>query len=47
MTGHLGLGRARVDAIGLQWGDAGLRLQRALKSAFDPDHILNPGKVMR
>ena len=47
MAGHLGIGNARVEAVGVQWGDAGLRLQRALKAAFDPDHILNPGKVLR
>jgi alkyldihydroxyacetonephosphate synthase len=47
LAGHLGLGSQRVDAAGVHWGDAGLRLQRALKAAFDPDHILNPGKVLR
>lgn len=43
---HLGIGVARSRFLPEELGDSGMRLMRSLKSAFDPDAILNPGKLV-
>lgn len=41
-----GVGAARARLLPDELGDAGMRLLRALKATFDPDGILNPGKLV-
>ena len=41
-----GVGRAKVDWLGLSRSDTELAAMGALKRAFDPDHRLNPGVVL-
>ncbi|MCL6446047.1 MAG: glycolate oxidase subunit GlcD, partial [Alicyclobacillus sp.] len=45
ITGEHGVGLAKADYLNLKVGDAGVDLMKAIKAAFDPDGILNPGKL--
>ncbi|MBT1179810.1 FAD-binding oxidoreductase [Bifidobacterium vespertilionis] len=44
LTGEHGIGYELADKLSWQLGETNLRLQRQIKSAFDPNGILNPGK---
>lgn len=46
VTGEHGVGLLKRDHLVRQLGEGGMRLQRAIKAAFDPDDLLNPGKVL-
>jgi glycolate oxidase len=46
ITGEHGVGTLKVDALEQQLGESVLELHRGIKRAFDPDGILNPGKVI-
>jgi glycolate oxidase len=37
---------AKKDFLHLKTGEAGLELMQRLKAAFDPNGILNPGKIV-
>ncbi|MBK1658889.1 FAD-linked oxidase C-terminal domain-containing protein [Paracraurococcus ruber] len=45
LTGEHGVGVEKRDLMGVQFTRDELRLQRAIKSAFDPAWLLNPAKV--
>jgi len=45
LTGEHGVGIEKRDLMGEQFTDIDLDQQMRLKCAFDPDHLLNPGKV--
>ncbi|QJE73978.1 FAD-binding protein [Aerophototrophica crusticola] len=45
LTGEHGVGIEKRDLMDDQFGEADLAQQMRLKCAFDPDHLLNPGKV--
>lgn len=45
LSHHHGVGSAKARYLPDELGDAGMRLLRSLKVAFDPDSILNPGKL--
>jgi glycolate oxidase len=45
LTGEHGVGIEKRDLMGAQFSAAELTRQRAIKSAFDPQWLLNPGKV--
>ncbi|WP_135469870.1 FAD-linked oxidase C-terminal domain-containing protein [Crenalkalicoccus roseus] len=45
LTGEHGVGVEKRDLMRAQFTEAELRQQRALKSAFDPQWLLNPAKV--
>jgi glycolate oxidase len=45
LTGEHGVGIEKRDLMGVQFAPHELRLQRAIKSAFDPGWLLNPAKV--
>jgi glycolate oxidase len=45
LTGEHGVGIEKRDLMGAQFSEAELARQRAIKSAFDPAWLLNPGKV--
>ena len=46
ISGEHGIGREKMEAMRMVFSEADLAAQRGLKSAFDPDHRLNPGKVI-
>ncbi|HEV7253762.1 MAG TPA: FAD-linked oxidase C-terminal domain-containing protein [Mesorhizobium sp.] len=45
LTGEHGVGVEKRDLMGTMFAQADLDQQVRLKCAFDPDHLLNPGKV--
>ena len=45
LTGEHGVGVEKRDLMGTMFNDVDLKQQQRLKCAFDPDHLLNPGKV--
>jgi glycolate oxidase len=45
ITGEHGVGLAKRDFLEYEQGPELVALQRRLKAAFDPDGILNPGKI--
>ncbi|MEO7449033.1 MAG: FAD-linked oxidase C-terminal domain-containing protein [Humibacillus sp.] len=47
ITGEHGIGSVKVPWLGLELGPAELARQRRLKAVFDPDGIMNPGKVFQ
>ena len=45
LTGEHGVGIEKRDLMGVQFTETDLDQQMRVKCAFDPDHLLNPGKV--
>ena len=45
LTGEHGVGIEKRDLMPCMFGDGDLDLQEHVKAAFDPRHLLNPGKV--
>jgi len=45
ITGEHGVGIEKSEAMRMVFSEADLAAQRALKDAFDPDGLLNPGKM--
>ncbi|MEC7245719.1 MAG: FAD-linked oxidase C-terminal domain-containing protein, partial [Pseudomonadota bacterium] len=45
LTGEHGVGVEKRDLMGEMFSEDDLKQQHRLKCAFDPDHLLNPGKV--
>jgi glycolate oxidase len=45
ITGEHGVGLAKKPFLGRQFNDVSLQLMRDLKKAWDPEMLLNPGKI--
>lgn len=45
VTGEHGIGIAKISFLNLEWHAGAFRLARRLKEFFDPQYLLNPGKV--
>lgn len=45
ITGEHGVGLAKAPYMALRYSDAALEVMRGIKRAFDPENILNPGKM--
>ena len=45
VTGEHGIGMGKRSYVGEEWSDETIALMRRLKRTFDPDDILNPGKI--
>ena len=46
VSGEHGIGHAKVPFLRDRVGDTQWKLMRGIKSLFDPQGILNPGKVV-
>ncbi|MHB0869357.1 MAG: FAD-binding oxidoreductase, partial [Chloroflexota bacterium] len=46
LTGEHGIGLEKRDYMPLLFGDLELDLMRQLKGVFDPEGLLNPGKLL-
>ena len=46
ISGEHGIGTSKMEFLPRQLGRAGLELQARLKRAFDPQGLVNPGKVV-
>jgi glycolate oxidase len=47
ISGEHGVGLLKRPWLEVEMGPTGLRLQQTIKDALDPQHILNPGKVLK
>jgi glycolate oxidase len=45
ITGEHGVGAVKAPYLEWKVGPAGIDLMKRIKQAFDPNHIMNPGKV--
>jgi D-lactate dehydrogenase (cytochrome) len=45
-TGEHGVGYGKIDFVEAEHGPA-VEAMRRIKRAFDPDNIMNPGKILR
>jgi glycolate oxidase len=45
LTGEHGIGLAKVPFVGLEHDETSMDMMRAIKKSFDPNNILNPGKM--
>jgi glycolate oxidase len=45
LTGEHGIGATRRRYLSLALDDEQIDIMRGIKAAFDPNHILNPGKI--
>jgi glycolate oxidase len=45
ISGEHGIGWVQKDYMPIVFDAVNLKIQRAIKDVFDPDHILNPGKI--
>jgi glycolate oxidase len=46
VSGEHGIGLAKKEYLASTLGDTQIQLMKAIKRAFDPKGILNPGKVI-
>lgn len=46
ITGEHGIGGIRIKDLGLVLSEKEIEFMRAIKNAFDPNNVLNPGKVV-
>jgi glycolate oxidase len=45
LSGEHGIGLTKAPYLGLELSEASIALQKRLKQAFDPNNIMNPGKI--
>jgi D-lactate dehydrogenase (cytochrome) len=45
-TGEHGVGMGKIGSMRMELGDDVLDLMRDIKRVFDPDNLMNPGKVV-
>ena len=45
LSGEHGIGTMKSPFMEMELGEAGLALMKAIKDAWDPHHVLNPGKI--
>ena len=45
LSGEHGIGTSKIKYLENEVGKSGIELMRKIKSALDPEHIINPGKI--
>ena len=45
-TGEHGVGQGKMGYLDAEYGAGGVAAMRAIKKAFDPQNIFNPGKII-
>jgi glycolate oxidase len=45
LSGEHGIGITKAPYVSMELGDLGLEVMKRIKKAFDPNNILNPGKI--
>jgi glycolate oxidase len=45
LSGEHGIGLTKAPYLGMELSPAAMALQQRIKAAFDPHHIMNPGKI--
>jgi D-lactate dehydrogenase (cytochrome) len=45
-TGEHGVGQGKIGYLAAEHGETALAVMRTLKRTLDPDHIMNPGKIV-
>jgi D-lactate dehydrogenase (cytochrome) len=45
-TGEHGIGAGKIDALVEETGQGAIDVMLGIKNFFDPNHILNPGKIL-
>ncbi|MEG6552027.1 FAD-linked oxidase C-terminal domain-containing protein, partial [Desulfocurvibacter africanus] len=45
ISGEHGIGEAKMPFVPMELSPASMRLQKGIKRLFDPNLILNPGKI--
>jgi glycolate oxidase len=45
LSGEHGIGITKAKYLEQELGKSGVELTKKIKSAFDPDQIINPGKI--
>jgi glycolate oxidase len=46
ISGEHGIGLSKAKYLPLEIGSAGMKVMSGVKRAFDPDGLLNPGKII-
>ena len=46
-TGEHGVGQKKIGYLEEEYSATTLDLMRRIKAAFDPENLLNPGKILR
>ncbi len=45
LSGEHGIGITKAPYLGMELGDMGMEVMKRIKKSFDPNNILNPGKI--
>jgi glycolate oxidase len=45
LSGEHGIGITKAPYLGMELGDMGIEVMKRIKKSFDPNNILNPGKI--
>jgi len=45
-TGEHGIGLGKIDSMKMELGEDVVDVMRDIKKLFDPDNLMNPGKVV-
>jgi glycolate oxidase len=46
LTGEHGIGMTKLKYVGKQLNQPAIRVTKGIKRVFDPQNILNPGKIV-
>ncbi|HYB21620.1 MAG TPA: FAD-linked oxidase C-terminal domain-containing protein, partial [Thermodesulfobacteriota bacterium] len=45
LSGEHGIGITKAPYLGMELGDMGMEVMKRIKRSFDPNNVLNPGKI--